>query len=130
MQDDSGRKDALWALVGRLERGEEQRVLAEATEAVDDGFPNIRLMEDLEAAKQLKAVYAVIEALDEAGDLAKLDAHGDCSCNDDHCPGFDPPRSPTEDELQEMAYEALLTLEGQASEEHDWWHQQRPGGAR
>jgi hypothetical protein len=57
-----------------------------------------------------------------------VDAHGDCSCDDGHCPGYDPPRSLTEDELQEIAYEVLTTLEGRAAEEHDWHRGQRPWG--
>ena len=121
---ENDRASALWALVGRLERGEEQQV--------DETDPHqaAQLLDDLQTAQQLRHIFKVIEALDETGALVKLDAHGDCSCNDGHCPGFDPPRSPTEDELQEMAYKVLVALQGQASDEHDWYRQQRPRGAR
>jgi hypothetical protein len=94
------RASTLWGLVGRLERGD--RLTAEAEE-------------DILAARQLAGVLEVLEVLDEIGEIFQVEAHGECSCNDGHCPGFGPPRSLTTDELEEIAYEVLVILEGRAA---------------
>ena len=127
-EHNTDRASTLWALVGRLERGEEQQVLAEADNH-EDTYLSAQLFDDIQAAKHLGRIFEVVEALDETGQLVQLDAHGDCSCKDGYCPGFDPPRSPTEHELQEIAYEVLTTLEGRAAEEESWYREQRPWGA-
>jgi hypothetical protein len=42
----------------------------------------------------LLRIAEVVEALNEIGQLVKLDAHGvGCSCSDGHCPGFDLPQA-------------------------------------
>jgi len=112
------RASTLWALVGRLERGEGPQLEAEVA-SCEDGYAAAQLADDIQAAEQLRRITEVVEALDEIGQLMKVDAHGECSCNDGYCPGFDPPRSPTEEELQEVAYEVLVTLEGKAAEQSD-----------
>lgn len=121
------RASMLWALVGRLDRGEGRQLEAEVA-ASEDAYSSAQLVDDIHSAKQLQRIAEVVEALNEIGQLVRVDAHGDCSCNDGHCPGFDPPRSPTEEEMQEVAYEVLITLEGRAAEEHDWYRGQRPWG--
>ncbi len=123
------RASVLWALVGRLERGEEHRLVAEVAKVANhDAYSAAQLADDIRTAKDLRSIAQVLDALDEIGAVIKVDAHGECSCSDGHCPGYDPPRSPTEREMEELAYQVLRTLESRATEEADYYRQQRPWG--
>ena len=56
------RASMLWALVGRLDRGEERQLEAEAVDE-EDAYSSAQLVDDIQSAKQLRRIAEVLSVM-------------------------------------------------------------------